>query len=93
MSKPKSKSPKEEPKEVSLPLAEVLIQVAVDYATKSGMRLGEVMGHFEIGKTQLYQRNIQAMQDAAAQSAPAEGGDKEGEVVSFPAEAEGKAGK
>lgn len=74
-------------------IAEVLIATASRLAQDQGVKLVELMGHMEIAKLEVFNRNVRAAQQVAENqpSAPAEGGDTGSEVASFPAEGEDKA--
>ena len=82
------------------PIAEVLIATGMNLAREQELKLGELIGHFEIAKIEVYNRitrsAVAAQQSAESSEAPAEiseqseGDDKEETTVSFEAEAEGK---
>lgn len=65
----------EENKETPL-IAEVLIATASKMAQEQGVKLVELMGHMEIAKLEVFNRNVQAARQAESQSAePAEDDD------------------
>lgn len=81
--------------EKKIPIAEVLISTGLKMAQEQEMSLGELTGHFEIAKLDMYARvtaQARTMQEAASQN-PGPVGDvgTAGEPGASPAEAEDKA--
>ena len=73
MSKDKKELSQDELKNV--PIAEVLISTGIQLAQERNMSLGELVGHYEIAKIEVYSR-ITAGAKASQSSEPAEGDDK-----------------
>ena len=77
-----------------LPIAEVLIATGMRLGSEQGLKLGELVGHFEIAKIEVYKRITDSALAAEGSvtpdeiSEPSEGGDKEEPVVAFEAEVE-----
>ena len=88
MSKEKKELSKDEMKNV--PIAEVLISTGIQLAQEREMSLGELVGHYEIAKIEVYNR-ITAGAKASQPSEPAEGGDKVKKMDASPVEVEDKA--
>lgn len=65
-------------------IAEVLIATASKLAQEQGVKLVELMGHMEIAKLEVFNRNVRAAQQAAENppAEPAEGDDKQSEEAS-----------
>ena len=68
------------------PIAEVLIATGLKMAQEQELTLGELVGHFEIAKFEVYGRvtagaKAQAAQQASESVEPAEDGDKQGQEV------------
>ena len=63
------------------PLCDVLIGTAIQYSSENPMSLAEMVGHFNVGARQIYDRAIagfrQQQESASQTDAPAEGGDTE----------------
>lgn len=76
------------------PIAEVLIATGMQLGSEQGLKLGELVGHFEIAKIEVYKRITDSALAAEGSvipdeiSEPSEGGDKEDAVVAFEAEVE-----
>ena len=73
MSEEKKELSKDEMKNV--PIAEVLISTGIQLAQERNMSLGELVGHYEIAKIEVYNR-ITAGAKASQPSEPAEDDDK-----------------
>jgi len=73
-------------------IAEAVIDLAVKLGADQDLRLGEVIGHLEIAKMELYSRNVAMAKRAQAQvaSEPSEGGDTQEPEASSQGEDEGK---
>ena len=72
----KDNKPSEDAKNV--PIAEILIATGLDQANKQNMTLGELVGHYEVAKIEVYNRITAGAKAKASQTdAPAEGDDKE----------------
>ena len=79
----------EEAKKVAI--AEAVIDLAVKLGAEQDLRLGEVIGHLEIAKMELYGRNLRMAQNAQNPvSEPSEGGDTQEPEVASQDEDEGK---
>jgi len=68
------------------PIAEVLIATGLKMAQEQELTLGELVGHFEIAKFEVYGRvtagaKAQAAQQASESGEPAEDGDKQEQEV------------
>lgn len=61
----------------NIPIAEILIATGLDQAQKQNMTLGELVGHYEVAKIEVYNRITAGAKAAAQTDAPAEGGDTE----------------
>ena len=87
---------KEEKKELSkdemknVPIAEVLISTGIQLAQERGMSLGELVGHYEIAKIEVYNR-ITAGAKASQPSEPDEDDDKVQKMDAAPVEVVDKA--
>lgn len=88
---------KEEEKKVVI--AEALIQTATQLATSQDMKLVELIGHMEIAKQEVFNRNVKALEAHAAAQAASQSNeqvadaDTPGQVVAFQDEGEDKAEK
>jgi len=72
-------------------IAEAVIDLAVKLGADQDLRLGEVIGHLEIAKMELYSRNVaMAKRQAQAASEPSEDGDTQEPEASSQGEDEGK---
>ena len=71
-------------------IAEVLIATASKMAQDQGVKLVELMGHMEIAKLEVFNRNVQAAR-LSQSDAPAEGDDTVVKMDASPAVDEGKA--
>jgi len=72
-------------------IAEAVIDLAVKLGAEQDLRLGEVIGHLEIAKMELYGRNLRMAQNAQNPvSEPSEGGDTEKQEASSPESDEDK---
>jgi len=71
-------------------IAEAVIDLAVKLGAEQDLRLGEVIGHLEIAKMELYSRNLAMAKRSQAQAAsePSEGGDTVEQVDASQSEAE-----
>ena len=72
-------------------IAEVLIATASKMAQDQGVKLVELMGHMEIAKLEVFNRNVQAARLANQPDVPAEGDDTVVKMDASPAVAEDKA--
>lgn len=61
----------------NIPIAEILIATGLDQAQKQNMTLGELVGHYEVAKIEVYNRITAGAKAAAQTDAPAEDGDTE----------------
>lgn len=87
MAKKKAATPEakaEEKTNEKVPVAEALIGLALKLGQEQELTLGELIGHMECAKMDVYERiTLQARANAKAPDAPSEGADKpELEVVS-----------
>lgn len=91
MTKKKSNKSSEDAK--NIPVAEALISLGLNLANEKNMTLGELIGHYEVAKIEVYNRITEGAQAQAAADAekPDEGGDNEKPVAFSPSAAEGKA--
>lgn len=79
----------EEAKKVAI--AEAVIDLAVKLGAEQDLRLGEVIGHLEIAKMELYGRNLRMAQNAQnPASEPSEDDGKVEKMDAYQAEDEGK---
>lgn len=73
-------------------IAEALIQTAINLGQEQDMKLVELIGHMEIAKLEVFNRNVRAAAELASRSsAPDASADKPEQVASSPAEGEDKA--
>jgi hypothetical protein len=74
-------------------IAEVLIATASKMAQEQGVKLVELMGHMEIAKLEVFNRNVKAAQQVAENQPfePAEGDDKVTKMDAAPTLSGGKA--
>ena len=74
-------------------IAEALIETAIGLGQQQDMKLVELIGHMEIAKMEVFNRNIKAAEQIAAQQsdAPVEGDDKVVKMDAAPAVDEDKA--
>ena len=80
MAKNQTKTKEEEEAEAfkNAPVAEILISTALKLGEERNLTLGEVIGHVEVAKIEIYGRvTAGAPQQEQAASEQAEGGDKE----------------
>ena len=80
MAKNQTKTKEEEEAEAfkNAPVAEILISTALKLGEERNLTLGEVIGHVEVAKIEIYGRvTAGARQQEQAASEQAEGGDKE----------------
>ena len=91
----KQKQTKEEEAEAfkNAPVAEILISTALKLGEERNLTLGEVIGHVEVAKIEIYGRVTAGARQAQEQaaSAQAEGGDTEKPVAFSPDAGEDKA--
>ena len=59
------------------PVAEILISTALKLGEERNLTLGEVIGHVEVAKIEIYGRVTAGARQQQAASEQAEGGDKE----------------
>ena len=87
-----AKQPSEEDVK-NMPVAEILIGTGVQLAQERSLTLGELVGHYEVAKIEVYNRiSAQARAQASVQSSePSEGGDTQGTEASLTVEDGGKA--
>jgi len=91
MTKKKNNKPSENAK--NIPVAEALISLGLNLAQEKNMTLGELIGHYEVAKIEVYSRITAGAQAQASSDAEKPGEDADnGETVAFsPDAAEGKA--
>lgn len=89
MSEDKKELSKDEMKNV--PIAEVLISTGIQLAQERNMSLGELVGHYEIAKIEVYTRITAGAAKAAQPSEPAEDDDKVKKMDASPVEVGDKA--
>jgi hypothetical protein len=75
----------------NIPIAEVLIATGIQLAQEKNMSLGELVGHYEVAKIEVYNRITAGAKAAAQTEAPAEGGDTEKTEDALTVEDGGKA--
>lgn len=75
----------------NVPIAEILISTGIQVAQERNMSLGELVGHYEIAKIEVYNRITAQARNASQTGAPAEGGDTEKQEDALKVEDGGKA--
>ena len=95
MAKKQKQTKEEEEAEAfkNAPVAEILISTALKLGEERNLTLGEVIGHVEVAKIEIYGRVTNGARQAAEQAASekAEGGDTEKPVAFSPGADEDKA--
>lgn len=75
----------------NVPIAEILISTGIQLAQEKNMSLGELVGHYEIAKIEVYNRITAGARAAAQNAGPVGDAGTEGTEGASQAEDEGKA--